>query len=89
MKEPEYIENPAISSNGMLGDVVLALANPLDCMKFCEITIFADGKILLNWRGKEYGGEDGFFLTLRAAKMYVTKMIGYKSIWVREENNIA
>ena len=83
MKEPEYIEDPAISSNGVLGDVVLRLGNPLDCMRFCEITIFSDdGRILLNWRGKEYGGKDGFFLTLRAAKMYVTKMIGYKSIWV-------
>lgn len=69
----EYFDNP--------NDTILDLFNKPEYFKYCEITIFEDGKILLNWLGKEYGCENSFFLTLRAAKMYVTKMIGYKSIW--------
>jgi hypothetical protein len=51
------------------------LINKPNFVDKCVITVFLDGKILLNWSGYVYGhyvGEDGFFLSMRAAKMYVT-----------------
>lgn len=50
----------------------------------------------MNWSGKDVyhinRGESGFFLTLRAAKMYASKQrlcIGNKSKWTTQnENNL-
>jgi hypothetical protein len=61
------------------------LINKPNFVDKCVITVFLDGKILLNWSGYVYGhyvGEDGFFLSMRAAKMYVTKNLSKsKSKW--------
>lgn len=64
------------------------LSNKPDWIKTCIITVFNDGKILLNWSGWIEGmptGETGFFLSMRAAKMYVTKRLSKgKSKWTKE-----
>ena len=94
MKDEYLPDNPAISSNGMLGDIVCewALKNKPERIIFCEITEYSSGNVLLNWRGIAYGsevGEDGLFLSMRACKMYVTQhLTKVKSLWVAK-NNIA
>jgi hypothetical protein len=71
-------------------DIEYDLLNKPNYVNYCVITIFSDGKILLNWSGMVQGreiGENGFFLTMRAAKMYVTKNISKsKSSWMKIEN---
>jgi hypothetical protein len=76
-----------------LGDIVCVwkLKNKPDRIKYCDITEYQSGRVLLNW-GTEYAvtgfthGEDGFFLSMRACKMYVTqKVICEKSLWTKVE----
>jgi hypothetical protein len=61
------------------------LINKPNFVDSCVVTVFWDGKILVNWSGFVYGrpiGENGFFLSIRAAKMYVTKNLSKnKSKW--------
>ncbi len=85
----------SLEQNGLLGDVEYHLINKPDWIFDCIITVFSDGKILLNWNGRStYNGlpigENGFFLTMRAAKMYVTKTLSKgKSLWREVSANIA
>ncbi len=68
-----------------MSDIEYSLINKSEHVKCCIITVFENGRILLNWTGEVYGmqvGETGFFLSFRAAKMYVTKKISKgKSKW--------
>ena len=66
-------------------DIEYHLINKPDWVNICVITVFANDNILLNWTGHVEGlvvGETGFFLSMRAVKMYVTKKLSKgKSKW--------
>lgn len=69
-----------------LGEVIneWELKNKPESMKFCEIIEYTSGNVFLDWRGKDCGGESGFFLSMRACKKYVSQhVIHEKSLWVK------
>ena len=77
-----------IADDRVLCGVVYTLLNPnKPRVEKCTIE-YMHNAWLMNWTGKGHcnieHGENGFFLTLRAAKMYATKQglnIGKKSKW--------
>lgn len=76
--------------NNHLGTVVCVwkLKNKPEWVNSCEITEYSSGNVLLNWRLAYYveRGEDGFFLSMRACKMYVTQnLTKVKSLWEKTE----
>ena len=88
------LTNATLAQNAVLCDVEYHLINKADWIDKCVITVFVDGKILLNWIGKLQNGlstgENGFFLSMRAVKMYVTKRLSVgKSKWEVRSDNIA
>ena len=94
-QKADLLPSASLVQNGLLGDVEYHLINKPNWIFDCIITVFSDGKILLNWNGRStYNGlpigENGFFLTMRAAKMYVTKTLSKgKSLWREVSANIA
>jgi len=77
-----------IDDDRVLCGVVYTLLNPnKPCVEWCTIE-YMHNAWLMNWSGRDIynieHGENGFFLTLKAAKMYATKerlCIGNKSKW--------
>ena len=77
-----------MADNNHLGHPLFTweLKNKPEWISSCEITEYSSGNVLLNWRGKDVGGEDGFFLTMKSCKTYVTQHITkVKSLWTKTE----
>lgn len=61
---------------------VFELSNKPEHVESCVMVIYRDDMVLLDWNGFKSGGESGFFLSVRACKMYVTQHItNIKSEW--------
>ncbi len=76
-----------------LGDTVCVwnLKNIPEKVRSCQITEYSNGCVFLDWTPKDenYRGEGGFFLSMRACKMYVTqRLTKTKSLWIKSDEEL-